>query len=69
MIRLFYIKNKLKNKKLINENDKKSLNNYKEISKMSKQDIIKQFGSNEEHGLSSKQAAQKLVEDGAQHCS
>lgn len=64
MIRLFYIKNKLKNKKLINENDKKTLSNYKKISKMPKQDIIKQFGSNEERGLSSKQAAQKLDEDG-----
>ena len=34
MIRLFYIKNRLKNKKLINENDDKILGKYKEITKL-----------------------------------
>ena len=43
MIRLFYIKNRLKNKKLINENYDKILGKYKEISKLSKQDIIKKL--------------------------
>ena len=64
MIRLFYIKNKLKNKKLINTNDKNILNKYKEISKLSKQEIIKQLKSNEERGLTSKQANQRLEENG-----
>ena len=64
MIRLFYIKNKLKNKKLINTNDKNILNKYKEISKLSKQEIIKQLKSNEERGLTSKQAYQRLEENG-----
>ena len=64
MIRLFYIKNRLKNKKLINENDDKILGKYKEISKLSKQDIIKKLSSNEEKGLTSKEAKNRLEENG-----
>ena len=64
MIRLFYIKNKLKNKKFINENNNKILEKYKEISKLSKQDIINQLNSNEERGLTSKEASKRLEENG-----
>ena len=64
MIRLFYIKNKLKNKKLINENDDKIFNKYKEISKLSKQDVITKLNSNEEKGLTSKEANERLENDG-----
>lgn len=64
MIRLFYIKNRLKNKKLINENDDKILNKYKEISKLSKQDIMTKLNSNEEKGLTSKEANKRLEENG-----
>lgn len=64
MIRLFYIKNKLKNKKFINENDDKILNKYKEISNLQKQNVLKDLNSNEMKGLTSKQANQRLKEDG-----
>ena len=41
MIRLFFIKNKIKNHKLINENDKKILEQYKEIAQKDKKKIKK----------------------------
>ena len=64
MIRLFFIKNKLKNKKLINSNDEKILEKYKAIAQKEKQEIVKEFKTNIEKGLANKEAEQKLEEDG-----
>ena len=36
MIRLFFIKNKLKNRKLINNNDDEIVKKYKDIAKLKK---------------------------------
>lgn len=43
MIRLFFIKNKLKNKNLVNNNDEKILEKYKKIAQKEKQKIIQEF--------------------------
>ena len=40
MIRLFFIKSKLKNKNLINNNDDKILEKYINIAKKSKEEIL-----------------------------
>ena len=53
MIRLFFIKNKFKNQKLVN-NDKKILEKYTNIAQKSKDEILNEFNSNIEKGLSSK---------------
>ena len=42
MIRLFFIKNKLKNKKLVNNNDQKILEKYKEIAQKDKEEILQE---------------------------
>lgn len=63
MIRLFFIKNKLKSKKLIN-NDDEIVKKYKDISKLKKNEILEKFHSNEEAGLSTKAAKEKLEQDG-----
>ena len=60
MIRLFFIKNKLKNKKLINSNDEKILEKYKAIAQKEKQEVVKEFKTNIEKGLANKEAEQKL---------
>ena len=64
MIRLFFIKNKIKNHKLINENDKKILEQYKEIAQKYKEKIIEDLKTNEEKGLTSKDVEQRLNHDG-----
>ena len=50
---LFFIKNKFKNQKLVN-NDKKILEKYTNIAQKSKDEILNEFNSNIEKGLSSK---------------
>ena len=60
LIRLFFIKNKLKNKKLINSNDEKILEKYKAIAQKEKQEVVKEFKTNIEKGLANKEAEQKL---------
>ena len=64
MIRLFFIKNKLKNKNLINNNDEKILEKYKKIAKKGRQEIIQEFKTNIEKGFTNKEVEQKLEEDG-----
>ena len=54
MIRLFFIKNKLKNKSLIN-NDEKILEKYKKIAQKEKREIIEEFKINIENGLTNKE--------------
>ena len=51
MIRLFFIKNKLKNRKLINNNDDEIVKKYKDIAKLKKEEVLEKFNSNEETGL------------------
>ena len=53
MIRLFFIKINLKNQKLVN-NDKKILEKYTNIAQKSKDEILNEFNSHIEKGLSSK---------------
>ena len=64
MIRLFFIKNKLKNKNLMSNNDEKILEKYKKIAQKEKQEIIQELKTNIEKGLTNKEAEQKLEEDG-----
>ncbi len=64
MIRLFFIKNKLKNKKLINNNDDEIVKKYKDIAKLKKEEVLSKFSSNEKTGLDTKTANQKLEQDG-----
>ena len=64
MIRLFFIKNKLKNKKLVNNNDQKILEKYKEIAQKDKEEILQEFKTNQQKGLTNKQAEEKLEKDG-----
>ena len=56
MIRLFFIKSKLKNKNLINNNDDKILEKYINIAKKSKEKILQEFNTNIEKGLTTKEA-------------
>ena len=46
LIRLFFIKNKLKNKKLVNNNDQKILEKYKEIAQKDKEEILQELNLN-----------------------
>ena len=64
MIRLFFIKNKLKNRKLINNNDDEIIKKYKDIAKLKKEDVLEKFNSNEKNGLSAKTANQRLKQNG-----
>ena len=64
MIRLFFIKNKLKNKNLMSNNDEKILEKYKKIAQKEKQEIIQELKTNIEKGLTNKEAEQKLEEYG-----
>ena len=64
MIRLFFIKNKLKNKNLINNNDKKIVEKYKKFAQKEKQEIIQEFKIDFEKGLTNKEVEQRLEEDG-----
>lgn len=64
MIRLFFIKSKLKNKNLINNNDDKILEKYINIAKKSKEKILQEFNTNIEKGLTTKEANLRLEKDG-----
>lgn len=64
MIRLFFIKSKLKNKNLINNNDDKILEKYINIAKKSKEEIFQEFNTNIEKGLTTKEANLRLENDG-----
>lgn len=64
MIRLFFIKNKLKNRKLINNNDDEIVKKYKDIAKLKKEEVLEKFNSNEETGLATKTANKTLEQDG-----
>ena len=64
MIRLFFIKNKLKNKNLINNSDEKILEKYKKTAQKEKREIVEEFKTDIEKGLSNKEAVQRLEEDG-----
>ena len=64
MIRLFFIKSKLNNKNLINNNDDKILENYINIAKKSKEEILQEFNTNIEKGLTTKEANLRLEKDG-----
>ena len=61
MIRLFFIKNKLKNKNLMSNNDEKILEKYKKIAQKEKQEIIQELKTNIEKGLTNKEAEQKIA--------
>lgn len=64
MIRLFFIKSKLENKNLINNNDDKILEKYINIAKKSKEEILQEFNTNIEQGLTTKEADLRLEKDG-----
>lgn len=64
MIRLFFIKSKLNNKNLINNNDDKILEKYINIAKKSKEKILQEFNTNIEKGLTTKEASLRLEKDG-----
>ena len=64
MIRLFFIKSKLNNKNLINNNDDKILEKYINIAKKSKEEILQEFNTNIEKGLTTKEASLRLEKDG-----
>ena len=55
MIKLFEIKSKLKNKKVVKQ-DTKLIEKYKEILSQSKEKIIEQYDTNEQTGLTVKEA-------------
>lgn len=64
MIRLFFIKSKLNNKNLINNNDDKILEKYINIAEKSKEEILQEFNTNIEKGLTTKEANLRLENDG-----
>ncbi|MDO4378901.1 MAG: magnesium-translocating P-type ATPase [Erysipelotrichia bacterium] len=64
MIRLFFIKNKLKGKSLISNNDEVILKKYKEIAQKEKTEVIREFKTDLETGLTKKEAEQRIKEDG-----
>ncbi len=64
MIRLFFIKSKLNNKNLINNNDDKILEKYINIAKKSKEEILQEFNTNIEKGLTTKEVNLRLEKDG-----
>ena len=63
MIRLFFIKNKLKNNKNIIA-DKKILEKYKEISQKSNEEILQEYKTNKDKGIESKEAESRLNQNG-----
>ena len=64
MIKLFFIKNKLNNKNLIDNNDSKILEKYKKIAQKGKQETLEDFKTNIDEGLTNKMAEQRLQEEG-----
>ena len=63
MIKLFEIKNKIKNKKILKE-DTKIIEKYKEILSKSKEEVLKEYSTNIEKGLAKKEAEKRLEQDG-----
>lgn len=63
MIRLFFIKNKLKDQNLIN-NSEEILSKYKTFAQKETEDIVQEFKTNIEKGLTNREAEQRLKEDG-----
>ncbi len=63
MIRLFFIKNKLKDQNLINNNEE-ILSKYKAFAQKETEDIVQEFKTNIEKGLTNREAEQKLKKDG-----
>ena len=64
MIKLFLIKNKFKNKKFISNKDNEILENYKTFSKKDISDILEEFITDKESGLTIKEASKRLDLDG-----
>ena len=64
MIKLFLIKNKFKNKKFISNKDNEILENYKTFSKKDTSDILEEFNTDKENGLTIKEASKRLDLDG-----
>lgn len=64
MIKLFLIKNKFKNKKFISNKDNEILENYKTFSKKDTSDILEEFSTDKENGLTIKEASKRLDLDG-----
>lgn len=64
MIKLFLIKNKFKNKKFISNKDNEILENYKTFSKKDTSDILEEFITDKESGLTLKEASKRLDLDG-----
>ena len=63
MIRLFFIKNKLKDQNLINNNEE-ILSKYKAFAQKETEDIVQEFKTNIEKGLTNREAEQRLKKDG-----
>ena len=64
MINLFLIKNKLKNKTNIQNNNNEIIEKYKRIAQSGNEEVIKEFYTNIEKGLTEKEAEQRLEKDG-----
>ena len=64
MINLFFIKNKLKNKPTIKNNNNEIIEKYKKIVQKSKEELLKEYGTNIERGLTEEIAKQKIDSDG-----
>ena len=64
MINLFLIKNKLKNKQNTQNTNNEILEKYKKIAQKSKDEILKEFTTDESRGLNDKTVEQRLDEDG-----
>ena len=63
MIRLFFIKNKLKDQNLISNNEE-ILSKYKAFAQKETEDIVQEFKTNIEKGLTNREAEQRLKKDG-----
>ena len=68
MIRLFYITKRLKNNK-ITTNNNEILKKYTEIAKKSKEELLKEYDTKYEKGLTSKEAVERLREEWTKCCS
>lgn len=58
------IKNKLKNKTNIQNNNNEIIEKYKRIAQSGNEEVIKEFYTNIEKGLTEKEAEQRLEKDG-----
>lgn len=64
MINLFLIKNKLRNRQTTQNTNNEILEKYKKIAQKSKDEILKEFTTDESRGLNDKIVEQRLNEDG-----